>query len=209
MNKPINLTRAEKDSFRLAAYSDGTTDLSMGLIFALLGIFPLTRQLLGPTWNAVIFLVLLGSIVVAQGLIRKRLAPSRIGIVTFGPRIKNRVRIALLINIILAAAMIVTWALAARGWFPGTPTWLGQYGFEILVSLIVLFILWGIAYALDLKRYYLYGVLLAAGFPLQASLSIYEGTPWLAAGGIIFSIGIYLLIRFLNQYPPQAVGEVV
>jgi len=203
MNDQFDLKSTEKASYKLAAYGDGTADLSMGLVFLLLGLFPLTREILGPSWNVVFFLVVLGLVVAAQGMVRARLGPSRIGIVKFGPRVKNRVRIALLINVALALAMIAIWVLAARGWFPGTPYWLGQYGFEILVSLIVLLIIWGIAYTLELRRYYFYGVLLAAGFPIQASLTgIYEGAPWLVAGGIIFLIGVFLLARFLKEYPP-------
>jgi len=207
MNANYDLKQTEKASFKLAAYGDGTTDLSMGLIFLLLGLFPLTRELLGPSWNVLFFLVVLSLVVVTQGWVSKMLGPSRIGIVKFGPRVKNRMRVSLLITVTLAIVMIAAWVLAVRGWFPGTPDWLGQYGFEILVSLIVLLIMWGIAYSLGLRRYYLYGILLAAGFPIQAATSVYEGLPWLVAGGIILVIGAFLLIRFLKQYPPLDEGE--
>jgi hypothetical protein len=207
MNAQIDLNGIEKTSFKLAAYGDGTTDLSMGLVFLLLGAYPLTRELLGPAWNMLFFLVFGGLIVAAQYLVRTRLGPSRIGLVKFGPRVKNRLRVALLITVSLALIMIAAWALAARGWFASTPLWLNSYGFEILVSFIVLMIMWGIAYALGLRRYYFYGLLLAAGFPIQAATSLYDGLPWLVAGGIIFLIGLYLLARFLKQYPPLDEGE--
>jgi hypothetical protein len=202
MNAKLDLKRTEKASYRLAAYGDGTSDLALGLTFLLLGLYPLTRAAFGPDWNMLFFLAVLGSIVGLQFWVRYRLGPSRLGIVEFGPRVKNRLRLALVITILLAGAMIATWVLSARGWFPGTPGWLGAYGFEIIVSLIVLAIMWGMAYTLELTRYYFYGLLLAAGFLLQAALPIYEGLPFLAAGGIIAIIGAVLLIRFLQKYPP-------
>lgn len=209
MNTQIDLKQTEKASYRLAAYGDGTADLALGMTFLLLGLYPLTRAAFGPSWNMLFFLAVLGAIVGIQTWARSRLAPSRIGIVKFGPRVKNRLRLALLVTILLAAAMIATWALSARGWFPGTPAWLGAYGFEIIVSLIVLAIMWSMAYTLELTRYYFYGLLLAAGFPLQAAMTVYEGIPFLTAGGIIAVIGAVLLARFLKQYPPLDAGEEV
>jgi hypothetical protein len=205
MSTNLDLKQTEKASYRLAAYADGTADLSLGLVFILLGLYPLSRAAFGPDWNMLFFLAVLGLIVLIQSLVKKRLGAARIGIVKFGARVKNRVRISLLITVALSALMIATWALAARGWFPSTPKWLGSYGFEILVSLIVLVIMWGMAYSLDLKRYYLYGVLLAVCFPLQAFLPIDEGAPFLAAGAIITVSGTVLLTRFLKAFP--AVGE--
>jgi hypothetical protein len=80
----------------------------------------------------------------------------------------------------------------------------------ILVSLVVLGIFWGIAYTLELRRYYLYGVMLALGFPVQASLDgVFEGAAFLAAGLIITVIGAVLLSRFLKAYPIAGSGEEV
>ena len=202
MNNFIDLKKAEQASFKLAAYADGTSDLGLGLVYILLGIYPFTREQLGPAWNFPLFLGALGLVVLAQILTKNRLAPSRIGIVKLGPRVQARFKAALLVTIILLALTVLTWV----GLGPGldfAPAWLGQYTMEILVALIILSIFWSIAYALELTRFYFYGVLLAACFPLQQLLPVfvYEGIPFLAAGAIITGIGIYLLARFLKQFP--------
>ena len=186
MSNQIDLKRTEQASFRLAAHADGTTDLSLGLIFTLLGFFPLTRAAFGPLLNMVFFLAFLIAITIASQILRRRLVPERIGLVKFGPQIRQRKLVMLLITIILAAAMVATWVVSARGWSPNFPDWFAAYGFELLVAFIVLAVFWGIAYWMGLRRYYLYGVLLAAGFPIQSSLTaIYEGAPFLAAGHAI------------------------
>jgi hypothetical protein len=209
MNANLDLKSTEKASFKLAAHADGTADISLGLVFMLLGIFPLTRAALGPSWNMVFYLAMLGIIVFTQTRVRARLLPDRIGVVKFGEKVKKRKMVALLITIVLAALMIATWVLSARGYFIPS-SWLGQYGFDILVALVILGIFWGIAYTLELRRYYLYGLMLAVGFPIQALLTgIYEGTPFLAAGLIITIIGAVLLNRFLKAYPVADSGQEV
>jgi hypothetical protein len=207
MNTNIDLKGTERASYKLAAHADGLADITLGLVFVLLGFYPLTREAFGPTGNMFFFLAALGLITFAQARIKNRISPERVGLVSFGPQVRQRKMVALLVTILLAVGMIVTWVLSARGWFPGTPGWLGSYGFEILVALIVLAIFWAVAYSLGLRRYYLYGILLGAGFPLQSLLTtVYEGTPFLAAGAVIAGIGIYLLTRFLKQFPAGVEG---
>lgn len=202
MSTDLDLKQTEKESLKLAAYADGTSDISLGLVFILLGFYPLTRAALGPVLNMFVFLAGLAAIVISLQVLRKRITPSRIGIVEFGENIRRLKGVALLITIFLAAMMILTWVLSARGWSPAFPGWMRSYGVDILITLIVLAIFWTVAYAIHMRRYYLYGVLLAAGFPVQAILSgVYGGAAFIAAGLIITAIGVALLVRFLKQYP--------
>ena len=207
MTNHIDLKSTERASYRLAAYADGTSDISLGLVFILLGCYAYTREVLGPGWNMLFFLVMLGLITLGQGLLRKKLIPERIGVVKFGPHVQKRKRVFLLITILLAAGMIATWVGSARGWSPAFPDWFRNWGFEISVALIILGIFWGVAYTMSLRRFYFYGVLLAAGFPLMSLIQIYEGVPFLAAGAIITGIGVFLLNRFLKGFPVGS-GEV-
>ena len=209
MSNDLDLKKTEQESFKLATYADGTSDISLGMIFILLGCYSFTRELLGVGWNMVFFLIALLLISLLQLRIRSRLIPDRIGVVHFGPQVRQRRMGLLLITILLAAAMIGTWVLSARGWSPAFPDWLRGYGFEILVSVIVLGIFWAIAYSLSMRRYYLYGILLGACFPIQASLTnLYEGTPFIIVGSVITLIGAVLLNRFLKVYPSDSgLGE--
>jgi hypothetical protein len=211
MNANLDLKETEKASYRLAAFGDGTADLTLGLSFLLLGCFPLTRAAFGPTINAVIFLIALYGIIFLTSQVRKKLGPSRLGIVTFGDRVKKRSRIMGIITALLSLAMIAVWFRFSRNQFPDTSQWLSGYGFEYTVSLIVLMILaGGMAYTLGVQRYYFHAILIAACFPVQAALEgIYEGAPFLAAGLIITVVGAVLMFRFLKQYPPLTEDEVI
>ena len=84
-----------------------------------------------------------------------------------------------------------------------TPSWLGAYDFDIFFTLAILAVFCAMAYTLEMTRYYLYGLLFSASLLLQALMQEgwYEGLPMLLAGGIIVGIGVYLLTRFLKQFP--------
>lgn len=201
MNPKFDLKGSERESFKLAAYTDGTADLSLGLVYLLLGVYPYTRKMLGPAWNFPLFLGALGTILFAQIWFKKRFSSSRIGIVKLGQRYQKRTRVVLLITVLLFTLTVLTWVGAADGMIFSLSAWMGRYGMEILVALVILAIFWGIAYIFKLPRYYLYGILLAACFPLQQQLPIYDGIPFLAAGAIITTIGVGILTRFLGKYP--------
>ena len=53
--------------------------LLLGIIFMFLAIYPVTRELLGPVWNLVLFLGVLALLVVAQLLLRRYVSGPRIG----------------------------------------------------------------------------------------------------------------------------------
>ena len=208
MNTRIDLKSSEKASYKLATFADCTADLMVGLSLLLLDLFPLTRAALGPTCNALFFLVVLNAIAFVFSWGRKKLGFSRIGVVKFGALVKKRVWISGLITAALSAGMILIWILSSRGQFPNTSAWLGDYSIEIVVSVIVLMILvGGLAYTFGVQRYYLFGILIAACFPLQQLLPVYEGTPFLAAGGIITLCGSVILAGFLKEYPPLDEGQ--
>lgn len=211
MDANLDLKQTQKASFKLAAYADGINDILLGLILALLGLFPITRAAFGPSLNMLFFLAALIGISTVMMLIRKRLTPARIGLVKFGPASHKRLKAALLVTTTLLALTAVLWGLAGQGWFLPSPSWLSSYGFDIFFALVVLGIFCTMAYSLNVARYYFYGTLFGGGMLLQALHlpGLYEGLPMLAAGGIITAIGAYLLIRFLKEYPAaDAEGEV-
>jgi hypothetical protein len=201
MNTNINLKQTERESFKLATYADGLTDISLGLVMFLMGLYPFTRELLGVSGNALFSLAVLGLIFSAQVWAKKRLTPERIGVVKFGERIQKRLKISVLIGIILFFLVAATWYLSAQGYYLPQPSWLGSYGADILIGVIVLAIFSGIAYTLEMTRYFLYGLLLGACFPLQTLLPVYQGIPYFFSGAVMIGIGTTLLTRFLKRYP--------
>lgn len=201
MNAKINLKQTERNTFKLATYSDGITDISLGLVMILMGVYPFTRELLGLTGNMIFSLVVLGLIFSGQVWAKKHLAPSRIGLVKLGPQTQKRLKTVLLIGILLLLLTTGSWVLSSRGYGLPDPPWLGSYGLDILVAVVVLLIFSGVAYTLEMARYYLYGILLGVTFPLQNLLPGYRGTPYFISGAVIIGIGALLLVRFLNHYP--------
>jgi len=204
MNAKIDLKQTERNSFKLATYADGLNDISLGLVMILMGIYPLTRELLGVNGNIIFSLGVLVVIFIGQFSLRARLAPSRIGLVKFGERVQKRIKTALLVGIILFFLTVGTWYLSSQGYFLPTPMWLGSYGFDILIALVVLGIFSAMAYTLELTRFYLYGLLLGATFPLQTLLPVYQGIPYFVSGAIMIGIGAVLLARFLREYTAVA-----
>ena len=209
MSTNLDLKQTEKASYKLAAFGDGLTDLTLGLILIALGLFPLTRAALGPSLNLVFFLVLLVGISAILMGIRKRLTPSRLGLVSFGSSSRKRLKTALLITTLMLALTAILWGLAGQGWFLPSPSWLSSYGFDIFFALVVLGIFCTMAYSLGVTRYYLYGTLFGASMLLQgiALEGLYEGVPMLIAGVIVTAIGAVLLVRFLRKYPPLDEGQ--
>ena len=205
MNAKLDLKQTERNSFKLSAYADGTADISIGLVMILLGTYPITRELFGVAYNILFFFVVLGLIIFAQIRIKSRLTPSRIGLVNFGEKTQKRLKVAVLITFVLVLSTAVTWYLSAQGYMLPKGSVMGAYGFDILIGVIVLAIFSAMAYTLELTRYYLYGLLLGASFPLPTIFPISDGLPTLLSGVVIVSIGAVLLVRFLDKYP--AVGE--
>jgi hypothetical protein len=210
MNNNLDLKSTEKASFKLAAYADGLNDLTLGSLLMLLGLFPLTRAAFGPSLNMVFFLVAMGGISAATLLIRKRLTPSRIGLVKFGPSAHKRLKVALLVTTLLLALTAILWGLAGQDYFLSSPSWLSSYGIDIFFALVILGIFWSMAYSLGITRYYLYGILFGAGLILQALHlpGVYEGLSMLIAGGVVSAIGTTLLIQFLKRFPAVVEEEV-
>ena len=104
MSTQLDLKSTEKASYKLAAFGDGLNDLTLGLILIALGLFPITRAAFGPTLNALVFfLVLLLAISGTTMGIRKRLTPSRLGLVSFGPSSRKRLKTGLLVTTLLLA----------------------------------------------------------------------------------------------------------
>jgi len=214
MNANLDLKSTEKASFKLAAYSDGIADIGLGLVVITLGIYPYTRELLGQGWSALLYLASVGLIIFLQTYVKNRLAPSRIGIVDFGKRATKRLRALGLITAVLVVLTALTWYLSSQGYFlpsPASPgsAWMGTYGFDILLAVIVLLIFSAMAYTLDLSRFYFYGLILGLSFPLQTLLPAYPRFPVLTAGIVIVAVGVVLLTRFLKDFPAANTYEEV
>lgn len=213
MSQNLNPKEAERKVQKLSAYTDGLGDISLGLVMLLLGIYPLTRSMVGPELNVVLFLGMMLALVTVLTMIKKRITPVRVGMVKFGATGKKRQRNALIITTSLVLLTIATWLMSAKGigmqtsaWH-GLPEWLSVLKVDIFVALVMLAIFCSVAYTFSVPRYYLYGALVAGGSLVSTVLMTYAGAkvnwPLMLAGLIIVAIGIGVLFRFLKDYPAQ------
>jgi hypothetical protein len=170
MTDPTQLTDKEQEAAKKKAYADGTADISLGLVFLLLGFYNWSRELLGTTLNMVLFLVFIVAIILTLQVLRNRLVPEQVGAVDYSPPEKQSKRVFALIAILIIFGMIAAWILSIRGWSSDLPPFLQDYGFGLVVALVMMGMFSAAAFFLDMPRYYLYGLLLASGMPLQASL---------------------------------------
>lgn len=204
MTDPAPLTDKELESIKKAAYADGTADISLGLVFLLLGFYNWSREFLGTTLNLVFFLVFIFAIILTLQVLRNRMVPERVGVIDYQvPKQQSR-RIFAMIAVLIIFGMIAAWVLSIRSWSGDLPPFLRDYGFGLVVALVMLGMFSAAAFFLEMPRYYLYGILLAAGLPLQSVLTgVYEGSTFIISGLIISFIGVWLFVRFLKAYPKK------
>jgi len=215
MNTQIDLKSTERNSFKLATYADGVNDITLGLTMILLGFYNFTREVFGVAVNILFFFAVLGIIIGLLIFFKSRLDPARIGVVKFGQAAQKRLKVAVTITSLLVFLTGLTWYLSANRYFlprPASPgsAWLGTYGFDLLIALVVLGVFSSMAYALDLTRFYFYGALLGFAFLDIVPVSLQDSLtqiPLALAGLLIVGIGVYLLIRFLDKYPVAEAEE--
>ncbi|MEJ2011180.1 MAG: hypothetical protein P8X64_03025 [Anaerolineales bacterium] len=209
MAKQNPFKEVEQRTIQLINFEDGLWDLMLGVIFMALAVYPLTRQWLGPEWNLLLFVVLLGLVVFVQQMLRRRLSSPRIGRVV--PRRTPKLRLVLAVLVLMVAATLVLVLVTllqpagsggtfeARG--GGARSYIMEY--VVLLALVVLFSLMG--YLFNVARLYLYGWLLGLGNLGSVVLEHQAGwtfnLPLAIAAGIIMAIGVVLLADFLKRYP--------
>jgi hypothetical protein len=208
MSGPYDLRQIQRRTFQLMSFEDGLWDLLLGTIFMFLAIYPVTRQLLGPEWNLILFLSLLALVVVLQLAVRRLVSEPRIGYVR--PRRTPKLRLLAVITVVL---VLVTFGLVVLTLLsPGSESDISAVappGRSYLVELIVLLAMGALfsamGYLFGVARLYFYGWML--GLANLASVYMEHNAGWVfnlpiaIAAGIILFIGFVLLIRFLRKYP--------
>ena len=210
MNETPSLSEVQKRTVRLPSYEDGLWDLLLGVVFLLLAIYPITRAVLGPAWNLVLFVGLLLLATTIFTALRRRISTPRLGYVRARTTPEKKLILATAIALVALTAGLVILTLVNPAWLGGpTPAvalssvWSYQVEILVLLALIVLFSAMG--YRFGVPRLYLYGWLL--GGANLASVILYRGAPegfnWplATAAGIILLIGATLLVRMLRRYP--------
>jgi hypothetical protein len=208
MSESTDLRQVQKRIYQMTSFEDGLWDLLLGLIFLALAIYPLTRELLGPEWNVVLFLVVLGILVVVQLTLRRFISLPRIGYARArrSPKVRLLVFFTALMVLITLGLLLVT--LLGPG-SEAAPTSLASSGRNYTVEIVLVLVMGGLfsamGYIFGVGRLYAYGWLI--GLANLASVYMTHTAGWTfnlplaVVAGLIMLIGAILLSRFLRKYP--------
>jgi nucleoside recognition membrane protein YjiH len=210
MSETTDMRQVQKRILQLTSFEDGLWDLLLGAIFVFLAIFPITRDLLGPEWNLVLFLGAVVLLAVGQLVLRYFISVPRIGFMR--PRRSPKLRMFVIFTVIMVlltlGLLLVTFlgpgSEAAPSATVETSTERG-YMVELIVVLVMGGLFSAMGYFFGVPRLYFYGWLI--GLANLASVYMTHNADWgfniplAVVAGLILLIGIVLLVRFLRKYP--------
>jgi len=187
MNANTDLKQIERKAWNIY-FQDGFWDIYMGLFMIVIGM----NILVDNEWYswlmiAPIFLMILG---------KRFITTPRLGRVKFGiERQKKRLAVVIVIAIAVICDIVLV-AFAANGTPLPTAVAAAVFGMSALL------VFGSMAYFLDCRRFYLYGLLLGGAFSLEILLNDpLTSTAFFVCGAAVLIFGLALLIRFLRKYP--------
>ncbi len=178
-----------------------------------MSIYPLTREILGPALNGLLFLGLSLLFAALAIIAKKQFTQPRTGLVRLGAATKKKIKVA---NLIVVGLVLATFtlliltanALLTKPTWERLPQWFSEFAVDLIFALIIVGVFCLIAYFTGIARFYLHGVLLGAGnfatAMLHSNSSIQFGWPVALAGLIIALIGVAVLVKFTRDYPRPA-----
>lgn len=187
----MNLKQIERKAW-VSHFEDGLWDIALAMFM----LTPAIRTFTDNVWFTLLFAV--APLVLIGG--KRFITTPRIGRVKFGRERKDRQRrilIAFGLTILITHAALVI----VLGVLNPSETWMRV----VTIGLCLGAILGLVAYLLDIPRLYGYFLLLLTGWVLWEAFGDPTGPIWLAlSGGVVLTIGIALLLRFLHKYPKLA-----
>lgn len=208
MSETTDLRSVQKRIYQMTNFEDGLWDLLLGLIFLALAVYPLTRELLGPEWNVVLFLAVLGILSAGQLALRHIISLPRIGYARARRSPSTRALLAftiLMVLLTLALLLVTLLGPGSEAAPAAASSGVRSYTVEIVVVLVMGGLFSAMGYVFGVARLYAYGWLI--GLANLASVYMTHTAGWTfnlplaVVAGLIMLIGIVLLSRFLRKYP--------
>ena len=197
MSEKLNLKELERKAWR-SFFDDGLWDIFLGLLLATMGVSGLLdHSSLTENWAMTIYIGLLVVIMLSFWLAKRFITVPRIGRVKFGHKRKvRRIKTALVLFVSVVFGLIVMFLTAATGSGIMPAIW--------AINMLVVFGAMG--YFLDFERLYFIGLMYAIAIPLNEiliALEVIRIGPYIffVCGAITVAMGIFYLVRFLNNYP--------
>lgn len=210
MSQIYDISQVKRRNLQLIAFEDGLFDLLLGSVFMTLAVYPVTRELLGPILNFVLYLSWLALLVVGQLLLRHLVSAPRIGYVRLRKTLTMRLLAIITVVMVLVTFGLVLVTLLSPGLESSadvtfTPNPDRSYMVE-LITLLVLGAFFSIlGYLFGVRRLYFYGWMVGLAYLVSVYMEHNAGWvilfPQAIAAGIILVIGFVLLFRFLQNYP--------
>jgi len=210
MSQIYDLSQVKRRNLQLIAFEDGLFDLLLGSVYMALAIYPVTRELLGPILNLVLYLGWLALLVVGQLLIRYFVSKPRIGYVRLRNTLAMRLLFIITIVMVLVTFGLVLVTLLSPGLGSASDvTFAPNPDRSYLVELITLLVLGAffsfLGYMFGVRRLYFYGWMVGLAYLFSVYMEHNAGWifffPQAIAAGVILVIGFVLLLRFLQNYP--------
>ncbi|MCX6095147.1 MAG: hypothetical protein NT125_00230 [Candidatus Bipolaricaulota bacterium] len=149
MPEMIDVGEVRKRAVRLLRFKDGLWDILLGSVFLLMSVYPLTRELLGPTWNALAFGLVLIVLLLGAAWARVALVIPRRGVAKPRPSTTRTITLVFRVTLVLALLTVVLWTLFATSVLPRppwgkAPGWVHTLAPDILVAtlFVLIFSVW-------------------------------------------------------------------
>jgi hypothetical protein len=216
MSQNVSLKALERKAWT-SYFQDGLWDIFLGLLLVSSAVNTWLSDTGVPSSTRIptyIGIMVVGGLVLWAG--KRFITVPRLGRVKFGPKRKaklNWLRVVLFLSVLVIAALFLAGLGVKNNWLQ-RPEW-GLIGRTSIASAIVtlnfLVVFSLMAYFMEFKRLYLYGVLFAlqevvgVGLRELADVDIGFFIGSAVAAVIVLFIGMVVLVRFLRQYPLPAV----
>ena len=207
MSGQISRQEARRRVVQLGTFADGFWDMLLGGLFILLSIYPVTRGLLGPALNALLFMCLLALLIAVVGRARRIASIPRIGMVRpgHGPLTTvARITLTAVLLTLVVATLFMADAIRQPA-IAGAPAWISKLDVDIFFAALIIGFFALFAHLTGVPRLHLYGWLIGLGNLASTILALYAGYtfgfPLAIAGLIILLAGVTRYRRFVRHYP--------
>jgi hypothetical protein len=153
----ISLQQADRKIFKVT-FDDGLVDIFISSVVLMFAVAPFLSGYLGDFWSSAIFLPLWGLLFIVLRWIRIHVVNPRKGVVKYGSQRRRKLTVFSWIMIVVNMAFLI-FGLVIGFLLPSKPGWTALLPFSLMV--LALFSLAG--YLLEVNRFYVYGLMIAAG----------------------------------------------
>ena len=196
MKENIDLEELEKRAYT-SIFQDGLLDIYIGLI-----VIGWITNSLGDFFDTLVVMSIL--IILSKSFIS---AP-RMGRAKFGPTRKLNVKRLIIFVVINTSILVILLVLPYIGLFQGVSV--EGYFFALTISTLFIWLpLSIIAFFIKFNRLYIYAIIGGVAFFISEILRDYipdflsSCIVFGVSGGIIFSIGLRIFLKFLKKYPKE------